>query len=248
MVNKNDEFGMLPDLKGPKKSALGRRWALVLVSISATLAVAWLAFDQIAYEQQVLAKFSPSTPARAPLEDPRQEKVQVASVSVTATAAGDSLVAAPTSPPAAVEEKTAAPASTAPISAAQAPTPVVPQAVSQPAVAKPVVAGSDAVASTFERWVRLWQARDADAYLSLYDSARPDLQGHLKIRSARIRKAQFIEVSVSDVTYRQTGPSEITVRFVQSYASDTHKSRDVKELVWKTDGPQAKIIVERLVN
>jgi hypothetical protein len=229
MVNKNDEFGMLPDLKGPKKSALGRRWALVFVSVSVTLAVAWLAFDQIAHEQQVLAKFSPSTPARAPLEDPNQERSQVASVSVTATTAGDSLVSAPIISAAALEEKASSSAS-------------------QPPVVKPVVASPDAVAATFERWVQLWQSRDADAYLSLYDSARPDLQGHLKIRSERIRKAKFIDVSVSDVTYRQSGPSEITVRFVQSYQSDSYKSRDTKELVWRIDGPQAKIIVERLVN
>jgi hypothetical protein len=240
MVNKNDEFGMLPDLKGPKKSAHGRRWALVFVSVSATLTVAWLAFDQIAQEQQVIAKFSTSTPVRAPLEDFKQEAVQVASVSVTATAAGGSLVVAPPSSADAVEEKAPVSSVTAPSVAVSKPPPVP--------VAASAVASPDAIAATFERWVQLWQSRDADAYLSLYDSARPDLQGHLKVRSARIRKAKFIEVSVSDVNYRQTGPMEITVRFVQSYRSDSHESRDVKELVWRGEGPQAKIIVERLVN
>ena len=92
------------------------------------------------------------------------------------------------------------------------------------------------------------QSRDVNSYIGLYASERADLKSHLQVRSSRIKKAQFIEVAVSDVSFRQSGPLETTVRFVQVYRSDTHQSRDIKELVWRTDGGQAKIIAERLVN
>lgn len=238
MVNKNDEFGMLPDLQGSKRSAFSRGWVLVFVSVSITLGVAWLAFDQISQEQQVLAKFSPPPPTRPASEAGRQERTQTASVSVTANAASDSLGAGgsvASSPPAA-----------SPTVSQSAP---VQPVAAQPAVVQSSAAGSSGlVSAAFEQWVQRWQQRDPEAYLALYDAARPDLKGHLAVRSSRIRQAQFIEVAVSNVRFSDTGPSEVTVRFVQSYRSDRHQSRDTKELVWRLDGKQPKIIAERLVN
>lgn len=243
MVNKNDEFGMLPDLQGSKRSAFGRGWVLVLLSVSVTLGVAWLAFDQISQEQQVLAKFSPPPPARPALEAAREERTQVASVSVTANAASDSLGAGgpvASSPPA-VQPSVTPPAAAQP--AAAQPT------ASQPAVVQSSGANSAAIVSAaFEQWVQRWQQRDPEAYIALYDSARQDLSGHLAVRSSRIRQAQFIEVAVSNVRFSDTGPSEVTVRFLQSYRSDRHQSLDTKELVWRLDGKQPRIIAERLVN
>ncbi len=230
---------MLPERKESAGSPRGRRWGVDLLFIVGAAAVAWIAIDQISDEQRVLAKFAPPPPPRMAPDDSKQQLAEVASVSRTATAAVDNLNATPTTQP------TTQPA-TQPATQPTKQAIVVAAAPSQPT--PPAAAPKDLVGKAFEEWVRLWQARDATSYIGLYASNRADLKGHLRIRSQRIQKAKFIEVSVSDVSIRQSGPSEMTVRFVQSYRSDTHSSRDTKELVWSVASQQPKIIAERLVN
>ena len=223
---------MLPDSKKFKGEGVARSWVLAISCVLGAFVSAWLAFDQIVGKEQVIAKFSPSAPQRKSSLEGSEEPTRLASLSVTASSvapvANGMPVAVIASAPAIAAPLASAPVTSAPAGAAKSPDVLV----------KPA----------FEQWVRLWQARDVNAYIGLYDAERPDLKNHLQVRSSRISKAQFIEVSVSEVSFRQSAPLETTVRFVQSYRSDSHQSRDIKELVWRTDGNQARIIAERLVN
>lgn len=235
---------MLPHSKKFKNSGAARRWGFVLTCVVGALGVTWLAFDKIVGKEQVIAKFSPSAPLRSNGVETKEEPTQVASLSVTATSAATPTVTTPT-----VATPTASGVASAPTSPPDStPAPVSPAPVSSAPAAPAPAPAPDSLKPVFEQWVRLWQARDVNAYIGLYASERADLKSHLQVRSSRIKKAQFIEVAVSDVSFRQSGPLETTVRFVQVYRSDTHQSRDIKELVWRTDGGQAKIIAERLVN
>jgi hypothetical protein len=82
----------------------------------------------------------------------------------------------------------------------------------------------------------------------MFDPTFPDLQAYRENRRRRMQSAQFIEVKAEQVSYRVTGPNEVTVQFVQAYRSDTFSSRDTKELVWRQSPTGPKIIAERRVN
>lgn len=106
----------------------------------------------------------------------------------------------------------------------------------------------DQVNGAMDMWIRHWKNRDAQAYADLYSADFPSLARHLSVRQERMLRAAFIEVGFSDVSMRQSGADEITVRFRQRYHSDSFQSDDVKELVWQQTPKGPKIKAERLVN
>lgn len=114
------------------------------------------------------------------------------------------------------------------------------------APAAPDAAGSEAAAfrarveKSMEEWVVLWTARNIAAYRVFYNQAAPGMAEHLANRVNRMQRARFIEVEVRDAVYSESGPGEITVRFRQVYRSDSFRSEDLKELVWRQtpDGPR----------
>lgn len=111
--------------------------------------------------------------------------------------------------------------------------------------AQDAAAFRSAVEKRFEEWTKLWSARKADEFLALFDPAFPDLQAYSNNRRARIEAAKYIEVKASKVEFIATDPGRITVRFVQSYQSDTHSALSPKELVWVNSPQGPRIIAER---
>ncbi len=107
--------------------------------------------------------------------------------------------------------------------------------------------GTQAETATHE-WARLWRARQVKAYSALYATQFVGLDRHLGVRQQRMTQASFIEVEISDLQFRETGPGEATVRFRQVYRSDSHVSDEHKEIVWRQTPQGLKIIAERRVN
>jgi hypothetical protein len=140
-----------------------------------------------------------------------------------------------------------APPPAAPLVVAVTPAPSAASAEQKPVSVRPPPVERE-VQAAFERWLSLWNARQADPYLAMFDPTFPDLQAYRENRRRRMQSAQFIEVKAEQVSYRVTGPNEVTVQFVQAYRSDTFSSRDTKELVWRQSPTGPKIIAERRVN
>jgi len=103
------------------------------------------------------------------------------------------------------------------------------------------------VESSLREWVRLWANQKPDPYLAFFDPSFPNWQTYSTNRRKRMTTAVFIEVDIHDLEIRPSGPNEITTRFIQLYRSDTHRSKDHKELVWRQTATGPKIFAERLV-
>ena len=104
------------------------------------------------------------------------------------------------------------------------------------------------VERAMQEWARLWNARSALDYSGLYSREFVGVEDHLRVRSQRMEQAKFIQVELTDLSFRETGPGEITVRFRQRYRSDSHQSEDLKELVWRKTPAGIRIWSERRVN
>lgn len=104
------------------------------------------------------------------------------------------------------------------------------------------------VERAMQDWARLWSIRSAQDYAGLYSKEFVGVEDHIRIRSQRMAQAKFIQVELTDLSFRETGPGEITVRFRQRYRSDSHQSEDLKELVWRRSPAGIRIWSERLVN
>lgn len=133
------------------------------------------------------------------------------------------------------------------------PPPAVSEVVQTPtATPAPKVAAADVFRLDVERamqeWAKQWRARNADAYSAFYAQEFPARAQHLNIRRSRMSQAASIQLEISELTLRETGPSEITARFRQVYRSDSYESKDLKEIVWRQTAQGPKIMAERLVN
>jgi MSHA biogenesis protein MshM len=104
------------------------------------------------------------------------------------------------------------------------------------------------VEEAFGRWLTLWSSRQAEPYLALFDPSFPNWKVYSDLRRSRIRSAKFIEVTAEKVSFRESKPGEITVRFVQNYRSDIYDSKSTKELVWQKTAAGPKIMAERLID
>ncbi|MBU3724608.1 MAG: helix-turn-helix domain-containing protein [Burkholderiaceae bacterium] len=137
-------------------------------------------------------------------------------------------------------------------SSAPVPPAAGPAAQTTPPATGPVAASAPSLRNRAEsamlEWNRLWRSRQAEAYSALYDPGFAGLDRHLGIRRQRMMQATFVEVDISELQYRETGPGEVTVRFRQVYRSDNYQSDDRKEIVWRQTPQGLKIIAERLVN
>lgn len=124
-----------------------------------------------------------------------------------------------------------------------------PSAAATPSVvASPTPAIKGQAEAAMHEWAKLWRSRQVEAYVALYDTGFVGLDRHLAVRRQRMTQAAFIEVEISELQSRETGPSEVTIRFRQVYRSDNYQSDDRKEMVWRQTPKGLKIIAERLVN
>jgi predicted ATPase len=102
-----------------------------------------------------------------------------------------------------------------------------------------------AVETRLADFASLWSARRVEPYLALFDPSFPNFTSYAENRRKRMQEATFIEVSISDVSYRETAPGEITARFTQRYRSDKFQSQETKELVWRQTAAGPRIVLER---
>lgn len=211
--------GLLPSLDG---ALAARKWLLPAVGILGLILVGWLSLgriDQEPTEQPVAAVTPPAVIGQQP---PAAQLSGSPSGPITAPVVS------------------VAPAGSAPLpsSAVQSVTPAAPQ--------------PNAFRLEVERamgeWVRRWVARDIEGYVRFYGADFVGATQHLSIRRQRMAQAKFIKVTVSETSYLETAPGEITVRFRQVYESDSYSSSDRKEIVWRQTPSGPRIRAERLVN
>ena len=106
---------------------------------------------------------------------------------------------------------------------------------------------TDVVASLFLAWVKSWQGRDADSYLSFYSSdfsySGNSLEEWKKARRSTLAKSVGIKIDFSDIQIVQ-GKDTVVITFIQEYHSDNHSDKGQKTLTWKREGEAWRIIKE----
>ena len=105
----------------------------------------------------------------------------------------------------------------------------------------------DVVVSQFLIWLKAWQGREVDAYLSFYsknfkDPKKSRKEWEMQRRSALSRNSS-ITIQVSDIQMKQNDET-IEMSFVQDFKSDRVSDIGMKELIWKNEGNRWKIIKE----
>jgi hypothetical protein len=105
----------------------------------------------------------------------------------------------------------------------------------------------DVVVSQFLIWLKAWQGREVNAYLSFYsknfkDPKKSRKEWEMQRRSALSRNSS-ITIQVSDIQMKQNDET-IEMSFVQDFKSDRASDIGMKELIWKNEGNRWKIIKE----
>ena len=105
----------------------------------------------------------------------------------------------------------------------------------------------DVVVSQFLIWLKAWQGREVNAYLSFYsknfkDPKKSRKEWEMQRRSALSRNSS-ITIQVSDIQMKQNDET-IEMSFVQDFKSDRVSDIGMKELIWKNEGNPWKIIKE----
>jgi len=105
----------------------------------------------------------------------------------------------------------------------------------------------DVVVSQFLIWLKAWQGREVNAYLSFYsknfkDPKKSRKEWEMQRRSALSRNSS-ITIQVSDIQMKQNDET-IEMSFVQDFKSDRVSDIGMKELIWKNEGNRWKIIKE----
>jgi tetratricopeptide (TPR) repeat protein len=110
-----------------------------------------------------------------------------------------------------------------------------------PVKEKPAADATGDVVKAVNAWAQAWSKKDADGYLAHYakDFKTPGGEPRAeweKQRRARIASAKSIAVGVASPKVTMSGANQASVRFRQSYRSDTFKGTSQKTLVLVRDG------------
>lgn len=197
---------------------------------------------------------APTQPAAKPAEKPPADKPAVASPPPAVTPAKPA-VAPPTQVAAATPNK---PAVVAP---SPAPPLVVPPPIKKPVeveppASKPAPAKAESgkelegqIARAVNAWAEAWADKRVSAYIASYSKsykpAGSSRQEWEKQRRERIEGAKKISVRLSNLKIKQDG-GVATVRFIQSYSSDTTEKSTVKTLILERNGDRWLIREERV--
>ena len=105
----------------------------------------------------------------------------------------------------------------------------------------------DVVVSQFLIWLKAWQGREVNAYLSFYSNNFKDPKISRKEwvsqRRFALSRNSEITIQVSDIQMKQNDET-IEMSFVQDFKSDRVSDIGRKELIWKNEGNRWKIIKE----
>lgn len=105
----------------------------------------------------------------------------------------------------------------------------------------------DIVVSQFLVWLKVWQDKNVDSYLSFYsrDFKASGLSPAewKKARMESLRKNDQIKIEVSDIHMKKNRDT-VEMSFIQDYQSKNYSDVSDKTLVWKKEGDHWKIISE----
>jgi hypothetical protein len=105
----------------------------------------------------------------------------------------------------------------------------------------------DVVVSQLLIWVKAWEGREVNDYLSFYSkNFRTPKKSHkewVAQRRSALRGNSSISIEVSDIQMKQDGET-IEMSFTQDFKSDKTSDVGRKELIWKNEGNSWKIIQE----
>lgn len=105
----------------------------------------------------------------------------------------------------------------------------------------------DVVVSQFLIWIKAWEDREVNAYLSFYSQNLENLKISFEDWKAQRRSAlslnSGISIQVSDIEMKKNHET-VEMSFVQEFKSDMVSKKGRKELTWKNEGDRWKIIKE----
>jgi hypothetical protein len=93
---------------------------------------------------------------------------------------------------------------------------------------------SEAVKAAIEQWEKAWRSRDADTYLAFYAEDFQGREAFVRQKQRVMRRAQFIEVKVTQLRLTPLANGQTEARFVQFYRSDSFENQTLKRQVWKS--------------
>jgi tetratricopeptide (TPR) repeat protein len=118
-------------------------------------------------------------------------------------------------------------------------------------VASPELDLQQSVKNVLQEWAEAWARQDVEAYLSFYSTSFVP-EGNLgykqwkEQRKARVTAPPFIRISLSEITVSVQEQGIVQVRFLQHYRSNVINDRVRKELIFKQEDGQWRIIREWL--
>lgn len=115
--------------------------------------------------------------------------------------------------------------------------------------ALPAATASEGLAEQRLRdWAAAWMSKDVDRYMTFYSkdfkSNTMSTQRWMSERRRLVGKKGPIDVTISNIRTKQTGPDTVETAFDQSYTSNDFKDQVTKTLTWKQEGTQWNIIHE----
>lgn len=157
---------------------------------------------------------------------------------------------------------TASDVAEAPVAVARVETPAVvntPEVTSATDSVKPVAAveaspapqalDRTAITTTLESWASAWSAQSVEQYLSFYEPNYhpPGLSRRRweAQRAERIKRPQWIRVSLSDFAIQADGENRVRVEVQQRYQSNTYSDKGRKEFILLESAEGWRIVSER---
>ncbi len=131
--------------------------------------------------------------------------------------------------------------------------PVSPKPPEQPDIVVPHISDlHQHMQNLLREWAKAWASQDGAAYLSFYSSSFiPERglshQAWREQRQVRVSAPRFINITLSEVTVSQLDQDLVQVHFSQHYRSNTINDQVRKELLFKKENGQWRIIRERLL-
>ena len=109
---------------------------------------------------------------------------------------------------------------------------------------------NDLVLKFLDKWVRSWEKKDADLYLSFYLKSFKGLEethADWRIsRQAALKRHTNISIQIKNIQFYSVKDT-VEINFTQIFESDSYSDIGIKKLVWKKNGTDLRIIKETWV-
>lgn len=129
--------------------------------------------------------------------------------------------------------------------------PVAMRVVAEPVVSTPNQDAMQEIMAFVDDWSSAWSSQDVELYLSFYaPSFRPAAGSLAKWRMQRhirLKKPDYIQVTLSDMSLSEVNAEHVRVDFTQQYESSTYADSDRKRLDIIKVGGEWKIFREKSI-